>query len=196
LSSGRDPLRLPLTELLDEVGSASPLPGGGAVAALTGALGASLVTMAARLSPDWKESRAAAAQALALRARLESLAGDISEAYDAVLRLRQEPGDARVERRDFALGQAYSRAVDPPLAIARSAADVATLAAEAAQRADQAYRADLGAAAALASGAARAAALLVAVNLAASEGDPRVSEAARLTEAAEQAARQALDTYA
>ena len=77
---------------------------------------------------------------------------------------------------------------EPPLQIARVAADIAELAQEVASRADQRLRPDALAAAALASAVARACAELVAVNLTATEDDPRVREAHSHAEAAQRAA--------
>jgi formiminotetrahydrofolate cyclodeaminase len=65
---------LSVRDLLDEVASESPTPGGGALAALTGALAAGLVEMAARNTPEWELRGAAIAQAKVLRELLAELA--------------------------------------------------------------------------------------------------------------------------
>ncbi|MDC7242814.1 MAG: cyclodeaminase/cyclohydrolase family protein [Sphaerochaetaceae bacterium] len=49
---------LKVTEFLDELGSSSPAPGGGSVAALSGATGASLVTMVGALTTKKKKFKA------------------------------------------------------------------------------------------------------------------------------------------
>ena len=102
-------------------------------------------------------------------------------------RTRGEAG----ERRDFALGRAYARAAEPPLQIARAAADVAELAVVVARNGDPAFHADAVTAALLAAAAASSAAELVGVNLTASARDERVREAERLAESAARAAEEA-----
>ena len=67
--------------LLDKTASEAMTPGGGALAALTGALAAGLVEMAARNSPDWELRGAAVAQAKVLRERLAELAPLNDEVY-------------------------------------------------------------------------------------------------------------------
>jgi formiminotetrahydrofolate cyclodeaminase len=96
---------------------------------------------------------------------------------------RSAPG-----RRTREIGQAFARAAEPPLAIARAAADVAELAALLAQDGDPRVRADALTAGVLAAAAARGAVALVSVNLTSFEGDPRVAEAEQLAAAAERAA--------
>ena len=74
---------------------------------------------------------------------------------------------------DFLLGQALHDAADVPVLLAATAADVAELAAGAADHVSPDRRPDLVAAAALAEGATRSAAHLVTANLAVSGDDPR-----------------------
>ena len=97
------------------------------------------------------------------------------------------PGD----RRDWEIGEAYARAAEPPLELARIAADVAELAAELVHEALAGLRADAAAAAALAAGVAHGAVPLVAINLTATPNDDRVVEARRCAETAERAAARA-----
>jgi formiminotetrahydrofolate cyclodeaminase len=92
------------------------------------------------------------------------------------------------ELRDWEIGRAFADAAEAPLEIARAGADVASLAAELAASGDPRVHADALAAAALGAAAARGAAELVAVNLTALDGDPRVAEARRLAEDADRAA--------
>lgn len=170
---------LRLGELLSAVGGPG-LPGAGSVAAVTGALAASLVSMTARLSEDWEDRGAAIAQATSLRERLEALAREDAQAYAQALRSleeRDDPGDMAIT---------LGRAADVPLRLAEAAADVAALASAVADRCEPQYRVDVTAAATLAAAAARTAAELVAVNLTALPDDPRVL---RAREAADEAAR-------
>jgi formiminotetrahydrofolate cyclodeaminase len=156
-----------VAELLEDVASPDPTPGGGPVAGLVAALAAALVTMGARATPGWDEAEGVAAQANALRHRLLELA-DADEAVHA------KAAAALADRADdFLLGQALHDAADVPALLAAAAADVAELAATAAGHVSPDRRADLVAAAALAEGAARSAAHLVTANLAVSGDDPR-----------------------
>jgi formiminotetrahydrofolate cyclodeaminase len=178
---------LPTVQLLaDELSSDEAVPASGWLAGVSAALCAALVAKAASRSDGWSESAGARAQALDLRDRLLALAAQDARAYESAL--------AALERRHSGLARALSAAADVPLAIAETAADVALLAAEGAERADGPSRADSAAAASLAAGAARASAKLVAVNLSTVPGDERVVAAERAAETAGDAARRALAT--
>ena len=179
-------LELRVAGLLRGLAEPVPVPAAGSAAALAGAMAASLVTMAARSSPDWEAATAAAAQAETLRARLEPLALADAQAYaDALAALRDDAPGAPPA------GPALERAAELPLAIASHAADVAELAVHAASRCAASVRGEALAAAALAAGAARAAERLVAVNLRTVSGDERSERARACAEAAEDAWRRA-----
>jgi formiminotetrahydrofolate cyclodeaminase len=182
-------LELTVRAWLDELGERGPAPAGGAAAAIAGAMAAALVAMAARLSESWDEAGGAAAQAASLGARLAALAQTDADVYGETLVVLEHREEIPAERRDYVLGEALSRAVQAPLAIAEATADVAILAAEAAERADPKLRADAEAGAALAAAAAQVAARLVEVNLSATRDDPRVAHARTAAEAAVRAMR-------
>ena len=185
-------LDLRLREFLDEIAAEGKTPGGGSAAALVTAIAAGLLAKVARSSGDtWPEAAGIAAQAECLRDRVTPLAQEVAEQYEAALRARAETGEEQGERRDFALGRAYAKAAEPPLQIARAANDVAQLAIDVAEGGNPALRADAVTAALLAAAAASSASELVAVNLTASAGDPRVLEAAKLAEEAARAAETA-----
>jgi formiminotetrahydrofolate cyclodeaminase len=177
-------LELTVAEWLDELARPEPVPGGGSALAFALASAASVLAMAARAS----ESGGLTAQAEALRARTAALAQLDADAYQAALAARGTHEALRADRRDWEIGQAFARAAEPPLEIARAGADVAELAAQLVQVGEPRLRADALAAAALAAAAARGAVTLVSANLTASEGDPRVAEAEQLASAAERAA--------
>jgi len=169
--------RLEIDDALATLGSPAHAAAGGSGAALAGALAASVVAKAARVS-----ARAgSAAQAVALEDRLlrfaEADAAVLGEARAALG--RRDPEDDGDERRDFALGTALRRALLVPCSIGEACADVAELAAEERETVAADYRADLAAAAAIAAGAAHAAAHLVAVNLIATPDDADVVAARR-----------------
>jgi len=192
VASPRSFLDLTVAELLDELAGPVP-PGGGSALGLAVAMAAAVVAMAARASKEsWDAAGGVAAQAEALRARAAPLAQRDAEIYDAALAARDGAAALAPEKRDWEIGKAFAAAAEPPLEIARAAADVAELAAEVAAFGDAHVRADAVAAATLAAAAARAAVTLVAVNLTALEGDPRVAEAERLADTAENAARASL----
>jgi formiminotetrahydrofolate cyclodeaminase len=180
-----------LREFLDDVAAAGRTPGGGSAAALVTALAAALLAKIARTSTAWPESRGIAAQAESLRDRAAPLAQADAEEYEAALRAREDDGTQAGERRDFVLGRAYARAAEPPLQIARAAADVAELAVVVARNGDPAFHADAVIAALLAAAAASSAAELVGVNLTTSARDERVREAEKLAESAARAAEEA-----
>ena len=166
--------------LLDATASEALTPGGGALAALTGALSAGLVEMAARNSPDWELRGAAVAQAKVLRERLAELAPLNDEVYEQALASLRLPEGVDDQSRRTLIGTSLERAAAFPLAIAEAASNVAELAAVVAEDGDPTVRADATAAAMLALGATRAAAHLVEINLGVLEHDERLLRATRL----------------
>ena len=182
---------LSLPALLEELASPREVPGAGSALAAALALAAAVVQMAARLSPaGWADASGVAAQAEALRERAAQLVDEDAEAYRDALDARDAADEtAKPEQRDWALGRVTSAAAEPPLALARLAADLASLCAAAGARVEPHVHADVAAAAALAVAVARGARELVAVNLTALPGDVRVEEADRLVAAAAAAAR-------
>jgi formiminotetrahydrofolate cyclodeaminase len=187
----------PLGAFLEGLAAEGRAPGGGSAAAVTVAFAAGLVAMVARESRGtWDEAGGVAAQALNLQDRAAPLASDDAAAWDEALEALAASvessageGNGAGARSDLALEQKLERAAAVPLEIAELGADVAALAAYAAELGDAAFRADAAAAAALAAGGARAAAHLVEVNLGMREGDERLARA----RASERAAAEAVD---
>lgn len=179
---------LNLRDLLGSFSAESRTPGGGAAAAVTATLAAGLVDMVAQRSREsWDEAAGVVAQAKALQSRCAPLAEADAQAWRDAFDAMQ--GGAL----DVELEEKLARAVEIPLMIASTAADVAVLAATVAERGDGTFRGDAAAAAVLAEGAARSASHLVAINLAVTEHDPRLAHARLLEETAAAAARRALD---
>jgi formiminotetrahydrofolate cyclodeaminase len=181
---------LSLPALLEELAAPREVPGAGSALAVALATAAAIVQMAARLSPNsWADAAGVAAQAESLGERATKLVDEDAEAYRRALEVRAANDETeKPERRDWSLGQVTAAAAEPPLALARLAADVADLCAAAGARVEPRVHADVAAAAALAASVARGARELVAVNLTALPGDERVEEADRLVAAAEAAA--------
>lgn len=184
---------LSLPALLEELAAPREVPGAGSALAATLATAAAVVQMAARLSPaSWADATGVAAQAEAMRERAVRLVDEDADAYRRALEARAAADETvKPEQRDWALGQVTAEAAEPPLALARLAADLAELCAAAGGRVEPRVHADVAAAAALAAAVARGARELVAVNLTALPDDPRVEEADRLIAAADSRAREA-----
>lgn len=165
---------LTLEMWLDALASKEPAPGGGAAAALCGAIGAALVSMVANFTTGRPKFAAVEEQVTAilskgeeLRARLTRLIDEDEQAYQAVAaayRLAKKTGEER-EKRTVALHQALKLATDVPLAIAETARDVGKLSLTIAQIGNPAVITDAGAAAIFAKAAADAVVLNVIVNL-------------------------------
>ena len=165
---------------LDKLASAGPEPGGGSVAALTGALAAGLVTMVTALTLG-KEKYATvqgdmdemAAEAEELRADLSGFITADAEAYAQVAAAMKMPRDNDVQKKERTkvLQAALKGAAEVPLKVAGAALDVARLSLPAAEKGNPNAVSDAGAAVLLADSAAQAAALNVRINLAWIEDD-------------------------
>ena len=188
-----------VAELAELVATPAPAPAGGSVAAVAATLAAALATMTARLSTEhWKTAAAAAAQAQALRARLEPLAEEDAAAYVRALEQMRPVAGASADAdevrpdRDASIAAALTEAAAVSLRIAEAAADVAELAAEVVRAGNPAVAADAITAVLLARASAEAAAYIVDVNLRVSPEDDLSQRAKRAVEAAGAASHRAL----
>jgi formiminotetrahydrofolate cyclodeaminase len=176
-----------LAALLDDFGSASPAPGGGSAAALTCALGAALVEMAARIELSRGDggdlTEGELDRTVELRRHALVLAEAELSAYAPVLEARRLP--ASDPARPGRIADALEEASRGPLDIAETAAEVAELGERVAAGADSAVRGDALTGVVLAEAAAAAAAGLVRVNL---SDRPASAAAGRAREAASRAA--------
>jgi formiminotetrahydrofolate cyclodeaminase len=167
-----------LGELLSAVAKRSPAPGAGSAAAWAGALAAALLQMTATFAG----AEAVVGRAGALQSKLLDSGEEELSSYEPVLAaIGLHPSDPSRERR---LHEALSDACAAPLAIARSATEVAELAAGVAAKSQPAIRGDAVAGVLLAEAASRAAAQLIEINLEGWKGDDRLAEAAQLRERA------------
>lgn len=120
---------LDLRGFADAVMSAAPTPGGGSVAALAGALGASLASMVFGLSmkkaspEDAERFEKLRREAAEVSASLMALVDQDSQAYDAVVAAFKLPKGTEEEKaaRARALQEAYRGAVEVPLTVMRLA---------------------------------------------------------------------------
>ncbi len=160
---------------LDAVAANTPAPGGGAVAALAGALSAALVAMVGRLTvgkrryADAQDAMTeAVAQAEKLRARLTTAMDEDSAAFNAVMsayrlpKVTEEEGRAR----DAAIQGATIHAIEVPLATARAALAALELALRVASQGNVNAASDAATAAWMAMASLQSAALNVRVNVA------------------------------
>jgi glutamate formiminotransferase/formiminotetrahydrofolate cyclodeaminase len=164
-----------LSGFVASVASPSPVPGGGSVAALAGALGGALVQMVAGLTVGKKKYAAVDAQmkelsldAAALVNELSALVARDAAAYAAVSaahKLPKEPESAAAAR-SAAVTQALLAAAAVPLETAHACARVAELAATVAAKGNTNAASDAGVAALLAEAACKGASYNVRINVA------------------------------
>ena len=177
-----------LGEFLDLVATKQPAPGGGAAAAVTVSLAASLVAMAARYSGGGLDGGPAlVADAERLRAGATDLADTDAEAYGAVIEAYATRGDGQIKRQQ--VRAALTRAAEVPLRIAEAGAETAQLAARLATEGPRDLRGDAVTALFLAEAATRSAAHLVDLNVkAGGGGDQHLRRASDSVAAAHDAA--------
>ncbi len=176
-------LEMPLGEFLGALAGRAPAPGGGAAAALSVALGASLCAMAARLSSRQLDNAAAGqltTEAERIGRAAASLIQDDAGAYTRVISALRSPAGADPAGRERAVAAALSAAADVPMRIAALGAEAAGLAARLAAEGSPSLRGDAVAAALLAEAGARSAVALVGINLAGAPDDERHARAESL----------------
>jgi formiminotetrahydrofolate cyclodeaminase len=182
-----------VTELLDAFASPAPTPGGGSAAALSGAVGASLLAMVAAM-PKTKngtpEDRAALDEALprlqALQKRLTSLIDEDAASYDGVVAAYKLPKATDDEKaaRKRAVQAAMRHATDIPLETFRAALALVPLGRVVAEHGNPNAKSDASVAVQMAMTAAGAANANVEINLD-STGDALFAAETRLALRAE-----------
>jgi len=165
----------PVTAFLDELASSAPAPGGGSVAALSGALGAALVSMVCNLTVGKKkyadvqeDIKVLLAQSEALRQELiELLESDVA-VYTEVSRAMKMPRATDEEKaaRTAAMQKALKAATEVPMQVAEACVEVMELCRPAAEKGNVNAVSDAGVAVLMAEAGLRSAALNVLINLA------------------------------
>ena len=164
----------PVTNFLDELASNAPAPGGGSVAALSGALGAALVSMVCNLTLGKKayadvqdDISELLAESEALRQELTNLLEDDVAAYTGYSKAAKMPRATDEEKAERAkvMQEALKVATDVPLRIAEAAVKVMDLCMPAAEKGNKWAVSDAGVAVLMAEAALRSAALNVLINL-------------------------------
>jgi methenyltetrahydrofolate cyclohydrolase len=161
-------------ELLAELASDSPAPGGGSVAALSGAVAASLCEMAAGLTlgrekyrDTWAVIEEARAEARRLGGALRRLIDEDAEAYSQVVAARRLPksDDAEKAARAAATQAAVARAARVPLETLQALVALSAVSLLVAQKGNPGCITDTGTAGEMIAAGARAASWNVRVNL-------------------------------
>ena len=165
----------PVTVFVDELASSAPAPGGGSAAALSGALGAALVSMVCNLTIGKKkyadvqdEIQAILEKSEALRHRLlELLEADV-QVYTKVSQAMKMPRETEEQKqaRAAALQEALKAATLVPLQVAEACVQVMDLCRPVAEKGNKNAVSDAGVGVLMAEAGLRSAALNVLINLA------------------------------
>lgn len=160
-------------QFLEALADGSPTPGGGSAAAYSGAMGAALVAMVARLTLGKKKYAEVESQVEQILAEAEDLRQQLTAAVEedavafeqvmAAFRLPKE-ADAEQSNRETAIQQATIHAAEVPLDTARQAVRVMELAVQMAQIGNTNAITDAGSGAALAQAALTSAGYNVRIN--------------------------------
>lgn len=165
----------PVRQFLDELASAAPAPGGGSIAALSGAMAAGLLTMVCDLTIGKKqyadfedEVRVLRERSEALRAELQSLAQTDVEVFSRLAAAYKLPRttDADAASRRAAIQRVTRAATEVPLRVARAATALLTLCAPLARHGNRNAVSDVGVAVLLVQATVPSALLNVEINLA------------------------------
>ncbi len=165
-----------LTAFLDDLASSSPAPGGGAVAALAGALGAALTVMVCNLTIGKKkyadveeELKPVRTSAEELRTTFTQLVERDTLAFSKVMEAYGLPKDTDPQKalRSAAITEATKEAALVPLEVMKHCIDALALAQQVASKGNANSISDAGVSALMLHAACEGAALNVKVNLAA-----------------------------
>ena len=168
------PTKKTLNAFLDELASSSPAPGGGSVAALSGALGAALTSMVCNLTVGKKkyaavedEMKKILAQAEEMRGLFTSLIDKDTAAFNKVMEAYSLPKDTDPQKalRTAAIREATKEATMVPLEVMKHCIDALALAQQVAASGNVNSVSDAGVSALMLYAAVESAALNVRINL-------------------------------
>jgi methenyltetrahydrofolate cyclohydrolase len=163
-----------INAFLDELASPSPAPGGGSVAALSGALGAALTSMVCNLTIGKKkyadvepEMKRLLGESEGLRAKFTDLIAKDTHAFNKVMEAFGLPRDSEAQKalRSAAIAEATKEATLVPLEVMKHGIDGLALALEAAAKGNTNSISDAGVSALMLHAACEGAALNVRINL-------------------------------
>ena len=167
-------MELTLEKFLCELGSASPAPGGGSVAALAGALAAALCGMVSALTvgkdkyrDSWADMERVAKESAGLEAQLRELVDQDTQAFLHVMEARKLPKDTEQERkaRTKAVQDASLASASVPMATLQALRALSSLALCAADKGNPSCVTDAGSASQMIRAGALSAAYNIRVNL-------------------------------
>jgi formiminotetrahydrofolate cyclodeaminase len=164
----------PLETFLDELASGAPTPGGGSAAAITGAMGAALISMVCNVTIGKKGHEAVEAEMKSvrdeserLRLRLTAMVAEDMAAFDGLMAAYRLPKATEEEKsqRAAAIQTSLFAATETPMACARACAQVVTLSKRAAEKGYAGVISDAGVGVLSANTALRSAGLNVYINV-------------------------------
>ena len=164
-----------LTTFLDDLASNSPAPGGGSVAALSGALGAALTEMVCNLTIGKKKYADVEADMKAVLEKAEDMRGHFTmliekdtQAFNKVMEAYSLPKDTEQQKalRAAAIQGTMKEAALVPLEVMKHVIDALALAGVVAEKGNVSSVSDAGVSALMLNAACEAAALNVRINLA------------------------------
>ena len=166
--------QLSTAEFIQELSSSSPAPGGGSVAALAGALSASLCAMVSRLTigkkkyrEAWETMKKVINKSEGLTERFLVLMDEDTQAYNQVVTAMRLPRETKEQTiaRNSAIQQATKNAALIPLETLKAVAELAGMAQAAVEKGNSNCITDAGTAVQLVRTAALAAAYNVRINI-------------------------------
>ena len=170
---------------LSELGSSSPAPGGGSVAALSGALGAALVSMVCHLTIGKKgyenvsdEMNEVLKKSDILKEKLTLLVDEDTNAFNKVMTAYKMPKetDEEKKKRRNTVQDALKNAANVPLDVMRQCVNVLKLAKTASEKGNKNSVSDAGVAALMSWAGIKSAALNAEINLSGIKDEKFVSE--------------------
>jgi formiminotetrahydrofolate cyclodeaminase len=178
----------PMNIFLSELASAAPAPGGGSVAALSGALGAGLISMVCNLTLGKPKYAAVQDDIAAILKKSEDLRQELTgllqadvQAYTELSQTMKMPRDTEEQKtvRAKAMDKALKAATEVPLQVARACTEVMALCPTAAEKGNTNAVSDVGVGILIAEAGLRGAALNVLINLSLIKDEQYVNETRR-----------------
>jgi formiminotetrahydrofolate cyclodeaminase len=164
----------PIKSFLDELASSAPAPGGGSVAALSGALGAGLISMVCNLTLGKPKYAAVQDDISAILKKSESLRKELTDlleedvqAYTQLSQTMKMPRETDEQKatRAALMDKALKAATDVPMRVAEACVAVMALCPSAAEKGNTNAVSDVGVGILMAEAGLRSAALNVLINL-------------------------------